>query len=125
MTYTAPLKEILFDIEHLAGMAQVAKLPGFEDADLDTAQVVLEECAKFNEGVVAPLNWPGDQQPSSFSAGAVTTTPGFKHAYALFTEGGWQGLQHPAEWGGQGRIPDLQPSAFVRLGFLFFPAVQR
>lgn len=80
MTYTAPLKDILFDIEHLAGMAQVAKLPDFEDADLDTAQAVLEECAKFNGGVVAPLNWPCDQQPSSFSGGSVSTTPGFKQA---------------------------------------------
>ena len=34
--------------------------------------------------------------------GQVTTTPGFKDAYAQFTEAGWQGLQHPLEFGGQG-----------------------
>jgi alkylation response protein AidB-like acyl-CoA dehydrogenase len=102
MSYIAPLKDMLFDIEHLAHLDQVAQLPGFEDAGIDTAQAVLEECAKFSEGVIAPLNRTGDLQPSSFSVGEVCTTPGFKQAYALFTEGGWQGLQHPAEFGGQG-----------------------
>jgi hypothetical protein len=54
MSYTAPVKDMLFDIEHLAGIDQVAQMPGFEDAGLDTAQAVLEECAKLNEGVIAP-----------------------------------------------------------------------
>ena len=67
---------------------------------------MLEECAKFNEGVVAPLNWEGDKNPSSFNDGKVTTTPGFKEAFRQFAEGGWQGLQHPAEFGGQG-LPKL------------------
>ncbi|HMZ00110.1 MAG TPA: acyl-CoA dehydrogenase, partial [Burkholderiaceae bacterium] len=63
---------------------------------------VLEECAKFNEGVVAPLNWEGDKYPSSFHDGKVTTTPGFKQAFRQFAEGGWQGIQHPVDFGGQG-----------------------
>jgi hypothetical protein len=63
---------------------------------------VLEECAKFNEGVVAPLNVTGDRHPSSWKDGNVITTPGFKEAFRQFGEGGWQGLQHPAEFGGQG-----------------------
>ena len=102
MSYTAPVKDMLFAIEHLARIDQVAQIPGFEDAGLDTAAAVLEECAKFNEGVVAPLNVEGDRNPSSFKDGQVTTTPGFKDAYAQFTEAGWQGLQHPAAFGGQG-----------------------
>ena len=102
MSYTAPVKDMLFAIEHLARIDHVAQIPGFEDAGLDTAAAVLEECAKFNEGVVAPLNVEGDRNPSSFKDGQVTTTPGFKDAYAQFTEAGWQGLQHPAAFGGQG-----------------------
>ncbi len=102
MSYTAPLKDMLFAIEHLAGLEKVSQLPGFEDAGLETAQAVLEECARFNEGVVAPLNWEGDQNPSRFEAGKVTTTPGFQDAFRQYAEAGWQGLQHPAEFGGQG-----------------------
>jgi len=106
MTYRAPVKDMLFVMKELAGIDAVATLPGFEDAGYDTAVAVLEECAKFNEGVVAPLNWTGDQQPSSFKDGVVTTTPGFKAAFRQFAEGGWQGLQHPVEFGGQG-LPKL------------------
>ena len=102
MSYTAPLKDMLFNIEHLARIDQVAAMPGFEDAGLETAQAVLEECAKLNEGVLAPLNWEGDKNPSTFKAGVVTTTPGFKEAFKQYTEGGWQGLQHPVDFGGQG-----------------------
>ena len=96
MSYTAPLKDMLFDIRHLAGIDEIAKMPGFEEAGFETAQAVLEECAKFNEGVVAPLNVEGDRNPSSWKDGKVTTTPGFKEAFRQYAEGGWQGLQHPA-----------------------------
>ena len=102
MSYIAPLKDMLFDIEHLARIDQVAQMPGFEDAGLETAQAVLEECAKLNQDVIAPLNWEGDKNPSSFKDGKVTTTPGFKDAFKQYAEGGWQGLQHPTDFGGQG-----------------------
>jgi alkylation response protein AidB-like acyl-CoA dehydrogenase len=102
MSYVAPVKDMLFNIEHLARIDQIAQIPGFEDAGLDTAQAVLEEAAKFSEGVLAPLNWEGDKNPTSWKDGVVTATPGFKEAYQQFTEGGWQGLQHPADFGGQG-----------------------
>jgi alkylation response protein AidB-like acyl-CoA dehydrogenase len=103
MSYTAPLKDMLFNIEHLARIDQIAQIPGFEDAGLETAQAVLEECAKLNQDVIAPLNWEGDKNPSWHHDGnRVTTTPGFKDAYKQYAEGGWQGLQHPADFGGQG-----------------------
>ena len=102
MSYKAPVKDMLFNIEHLARIDQVAQMPGFEDAGLETAQAVLEECARFNEEVVAPLNFEADKAPSSHSGTSVTTSKGFKEAYKQYTEGGWQGLQHPADFGGQG-----------------------
>ena len=102
MTYRAPLQDMLFNIRHLANIEQIAAIPGFEDAGFDTAQAVLEEAAKFNEGVLSPLNWEGDRNPSSWQQGTVTATPGFKQAFAQFAEAGWQGLQHPVAFGGQG-----------------------
>ena len=73
MTYRAPLKDMLFVMKELAGIEAVAALPGYEDAGLETAAAVLEECARFNEQVVAPLNWDGDRDPSSFHDGEVRT----------------------------------------------------
>jgi 3-(methylthio)propanoyl-CoA dehydrogenase len=106
MSFRAPIKDMLFVMKELAGIDAVAAMPGFEDAGYETAVAVLEEAAKFSEGVVAPLNWEGDRNPSTFKAGKVTTTPGFKDAFRQFAEGGWQGLQHPVAFGGQG-LPKL------------------
>ena len=102
MSYRAPVADMLFVMKELAGLEAVSKLPGFEEAGLDTAQAVLEECARFNEQVVAPLDRAGDTDPSSWKDGVVKTTPGFKAAFRQFAEGGWQGLQHPSQFGGQG-----------------------
>ena len=102
MTYRAPVKDMLFNMQELAGLQALTEIPAFADFGIETAQAVLEECAKLNEDVIAPLNWVGDQNPSYFKDGKVFTTPGFKEAFKQFTEGGWQGLQHPEEFGGQG-----------------------
>ncbi len=114
MSYTAPVKDMLFAMEHLAGLEQVAQIPGFEDAGLETAQAVLEESAKLCETVVEPLNIAGDKNPSSLADGKVTTTPGFKEAYQQFVQGGWQGLQHPADFGGQA-LPKTIGAACVEM----------
>ena len=114
MSFTAPVKDMLFCMEHLANLPQVAQIPGFEDASLETAQAVLEESAKLCEGVIEPLNVPGDTQPSSFAEGKVVTTPGFKEAYQQYVQGGWQGLQHPVDFGGQG-LPKTIGAACVEM----------
>src|ERR1700712_4526186 len=106
MTYQAPVKDMLFVMKELADLDGIALLPGFEDATYDTAQAVLDEAAKFNAEIVAPLNFPGDQNPSAWKDGEVTTTPGFKDAFRQFGEGGWQGVVHPVEYEGQG-LPKL------------------
>jgi alkylation response protein AidB-like acyl-CoA dehydrogenase len=97
---------MLFVMRDLADITKVATLPGFEDANLDTAQAVLDEAAKFNGEVLAPLNFEGDKNPSTWSNGEVTTSPGFKDAFRQFAEGGWQGVMHPVEYDGQG-LPKL------------------
>ncbi|MGI4850047.1 MAG: acyl-CoA dehydrogenase [Janthinobacterium lividum] len=104
MSYTAPLKDMLFVMNALAGLPALAALPGCEDSSADTAEAVLEENARFCSEVVAPLNVTGDRQPSAWRDGAVTTTPGFKEAFKAFAQAGWQGIQHPPAFGGQGLV---------------------
>ncbi len=104
--YTAPLKDMKFVLNELAGLAEVAKLPGCEDATPDTVEAILEESAKFTTGVLDPLNWTGDQEGSQWKDGAVKTPKGFKEAYNQFVEAGWNGLPLDPEWGGQG-LPKL------------------
>jgi alkylation response protein AidB-like acyl-CoA dehydrogenase len=114
MSYTAPIKDMLFVMKELAGLEDIATLPGFEDANLETAQAVLEESAKLCGGVLAPLNVEGDRNPSSWKDGVVTATPGFKEAFRQFGEGGWQGVQHPVDYEGQG-LPKLIATPCVEM----------
>ncbi|MGC7406651.1 acyl-CoA dehydrogenase [Pandoraea pneumonica] len=106
MSYQAPIKDMQFVMNELADLSSIAALPGYEDASPELAQAVLEEAARFNQEVLAPLNVIGDQQPSTWKDGVVTTTPGFKEAFKQFSEAGWQGVLHPQEFGGQG-LPKL------------------
>lgn len=106
MTYQAPVKDMLFVLNHLAGLPQVAALPDYADATPDTAQAVLEEAATFAADVLAPLNHTADREPSAWKDGAVTTSPGFKQAFRQYADAGWQGMTHPEQYGGQG-LPGL------------------
>jgi len=114
MSYTAPIKDMLFVLHELAGLKDVQQLPGCEEATDDTVQAVLEENARFMGEVVAPLNWSGDVQPSRWDDGVVTTTPGFREAFKSFAEAGWQGIQHPAQYGGQG-LPKIVGAACMEM----------
>jgi alkylation response protein AidB-like acyl-CoA dehydrogenase len=116
MPYIAPVKDMLFVMNDLAGLDQVLELPEFAEAglDADTAAAILDESGKFNQEVIAPLNWAGDQNPSFWKDGVVTTTPGFKDAFKQYGSSGWQGVIHPAQYGGQG-LPKLISTACLEM----------
>ena len=109
--YQAPLAELQFVLNELAGLDQVAQLPGYEEATADVATAILEEAAKFATNVLDPLNAVGDREGSKRQDdGTVRTPPGFKDAYRQFCENGWNGLIKNPEYGGQG-LPLLLGSA--------------
>ncbi|HEV8108203.1 MAG TPA: acyl-CoA dehydrogenase [Burkholderiales bacterium] len=105
-TYAAPLKDMRFVLNELAGLSEVARLPGYEEATPDTVDAILEEAARFASGVLDPLNRSGDQEGSKWSDGEVRTPKGFRDAYRQFAEGGWNALPFEPDWGGQG-LPKL------------------
>jgi len=104
-TYRAPLRDMQFVLKELAGIDEVAKLPGFEDA-ADVVDAILEEAGIFASEVLDPLNVTGDREGCTFRDGEVTTPTGFKDAYRQFAGAGWIGLPVPSEYGGQG-LPQL------------------
>jgi acyl-CoA dehydrogenase len=108
--YQAPLKDMRFVLNHLAGLGEVAKLPGYEEATPDTVDAILEEASKFASEVLDPINYTGDQEGSVWKDGAVTTPKGFKQAYQQYVSGGWGALPFDAEHGGQG-LPKLVATA--------------
>ncbi|MBI2276652.1 MAG: acyl-CoA dehydrogenase [Dechloromonas sp.] len=108
--YLAPLKDMRFVMQELAGLDQVVALPGCEEATPDVVDAILEEAAKFAGAVLSPLNRVGDTIGAKWKDNTVATTPGFKEAYRQFVDNGWNGLGCDPEFGGQG-LPKLLSTA--------------
>ena len=108
--YIAPLKEMRFVMQELAGLDQVVSLPGCEEASPDVVDAILEEAARFSGEVLSPLNRVGDRDGARWKDTVVTTSPGFKDAYRQFVDNGWNGLGCDPEFGGQG-LPKLLSTA--------------
>ncbi|MEP1445604.1 MAG: acyl-CoA dehydrogenase C-terminal domain-containing protein [Paraglaciecola sp.] len=108
LQYKAPIMDIKFLIEDVFKYySHYEKYPEFAEATPDLVDAILQECAKFCENELLPLNQSGDKEGCKFDNGVVTTPTGFKEAYNKYVEGGWQSLSHPLEHGGQGLPPSL------------------
>jgi len=113
-SYTAPIRDMQFVLRELADLDAVAALPGCEDASPDVVDAILEEANKFASGVIAPLNWTGDQEGATWDNGEVRTATGWKEAYKQFAEAGWTALACEPEFGGQG-LPKLVSTAVMEM----------
>ncbi len=112
--YSAPIRDMLFVINELAGVDHLARLPGYEDVNGELMAAVLEEAGRLAGEVLAPLNRGGDLDGSRWDEHGVTTPPGFADAYRQFVAGGWNGLKGPLEHGGQG-LPELLNTAVIEM----------
>jgi 3-(methylsulfanyl)propanoyl-CoA dehydrogenase len=112
--YDAPIWDMHFVINELAGLESLAALPGYEEITLELADAVLEEAAKIAGEVLAPLNRFGDERGASLTKEGVVAAEGFAAAYRQFVENGWNGLSGDPEYGGQG-LPSLIMAATVEM----------
>jgi alkylation response protein AidB-like acyl-CoA dehydrogenase len=113
-TYVAPSKDMMFVMQELAGLGDVAKLPGYAEATAELAQTVIDEASRFATEVLTPLNKTGDQAGSRVENGVVITPPGFKDAYRQFVDSGWPTVAAPPQFGGQG-MPQLLSAALQEI----------
>lgn len=100
--YIAPVKEMGFVLNELAGLADVCDLPHFDESNSEVVEAVLEEAGKFAAGILSPLNTVGDLNGAQCVDNAVQETAGFKQAYQQFVDGGWVALPCNPEYGGMG-----------------------
>ena len=103
--YRAPVKDMRFVMDELAGFKDLSQIAGFEEATPDLADAILDEASKFAGEVLSPLNRVGDKEGCKLTATGVTTPNGWADAYRQFREAGWNGITSPTEFGGQG-LPD-------------------
>lgn len=108
--YSAPLKDINFVLNELAGLEKTSQLPGLEEATPDLVEAVLEEAGRFAGEVLAPLNASGDEAGATIEDKQVTSAAGFADAYRAFADGGWPALPFSPKRGGQG-LPELVSTA--------------
>lgn len=104
--YQAPLKEMRFVMDELAGLRDIANLPGFNELDDGLVSAVLDEAAKLANEVISPINIVGDRSGVTLIANEVTQAEGFKNAYQQFIAGGWNAVSAATEYGGMG-LPEL------------------
>ena len=102
-TYTAPLDEIDFTLRHLAGLDELAQMPGWSDIGLDHTTDLLAEAGRLAAEVIAPTNRTGDQTGSVLDRdGNVIAPEGFRPAYQQLIDGGWTAVSADPEYGGAG-----------------------
>ena len=122
MAYKAPLRDFTFLLKDVLDIDRYSNVPGFADASFDLVQQILEEGAKFAEGVIAPLDRVGDREGCKWNPdGTVTTPTGWKDAYKQMVEAGWTSLGAEAEYGGQG-MPAVVAMAFGQMTAAASPA---
>ncbi|MDV7340157.1 acyl-CoA dehydrogenase [Terasakiella sp. A23] len=100
--YNAPITEMEFLIKDVFDLDTITALPGYEEATEDMVDAILEEAGKLGRDIIAPLARTSDVENPIWKDNDVTTSPGFKEAYAQFIEGGWQGIGCDPEFGGMG-----------------------
>jgi alkylation response protein AidB-like acyl-CoA dehydrogenase len=102
MSFTPPIAEQGFVLDHVVRIGELAAHPRFVEASPDLVAAIVEGAGAFAAGNFAPLNRLGDQVGAKWSPEGVTLPPGFRDAYQAFVEGGWGSLAGPTEYGGQG-----------------------
>jgi len=102
VSYKAPVKDVIFAFDVLDSYNILQKIERFSDFSPEIAVPAIEECAKFAEEVLAPINSIGDTYGATFKDGKVIMPPGFLEAYDKFKKAGWASMSLPYEIGGGG-----------------------
>jgi len=100
--YEAPMRDLSFVLFDVLEYSRILELPGLEEATPDLIEAVLGEAGRLATEVLSPLNRTGDTAQCRLHNGEVATPEGWKEAYRLFVDGGWNSLAVATEYGGQG-----------------------
>ena len=129
-TYTAPTRDHMFMMFDVLGVDKHANIPGFDDMTPDLAGAILDEAGKLASDVLHPLNQSGDEEGCTWTDGVVTAPTGFKEAYELYCQSGWQSLTANPDFGGQG-LPQTLGLAVSEMmiasnwGFAMYPGLTK
>jgi alkylation response protein AidB-like acyl-CoA dehydrogenase len=109
MSYTAPIAEQRFVLDHVARIAELG-------VDADTLDAVLEGAAQLASREWAPLSHAGDTIGPRLIGADVVMPEGYRAAYEAFVDGGWGTIGAPEGAGGQGLPFVVQAAVLETLG---------
>ena len=112
--YKAPINDIIFGLEVIDSYNVLNRVDRFKDFNEKVSLPAIEECAKFAEEVLAPINSIGDTHGATIEDGVVQMPPGFKEAYEKFKYAGWASISLPNEIGGGG-MPNTLSGATLEI----------
>ena len=95
MTYRAPVADIAFTLNHIAGLSGIVGRGLFEDLDTDTVNAILEEAGRFATEEIAPTNRASDTQGARLVNGEVVMPDGVTEAYRKWVKAGWGSVAVP------------------------------
>ena len=98
--YKTPIREYKFLLEDFLKLNN-NKILTDRSLEIDDLLMILEEASKMCEETLLPLNTIGDNEGCIFDNGKVIAPKGFKEAYKVFSENGWQGIKVKEKYGGQ------------------------
>jgi len=98
--YKTPLREYKFLLEDFLKLKD-NKILTNRSLEIGDLIMILEEASKMCEETLLPLNVIGDHEGCVFDNGKVIAPKGFKEAYKVFSENGWQGIKVKEKYGGQ------------------------
>ena len=112
--YRAPVEEIAFTLKEIAGLGPAIRAGKFGDLSFDLVDAILSEAGRFASEEVAPLYKAGDEHGAVLKDAAIATPPGWQELYRRWTDGGWNSLTGPEEFGGQG-LPTMLAVATLEM----------
>ena len=98
--YKTPIREYRFLLEDFLDL-NTSKVLKDRSLETDDLLMIIEEASKMCEETLLPLNATGDNDGCAFQDGKVIAPKGFKEAYKVFSENGWQGIKVKEKYGGQ------------------------
>ncbi|MBW4331205.1 acyl-CoA dehydrogenase [Stakelama sp. CBK3Z-3] len=116
MTFTAPVADQRFVLDHIVNLNELAKNDRFAAASADVVEAVLEGAGQFAAGEWAPLDRRGDTVGARWSEDGVVMPEGYREAYQAYVEGGWGTIGSPEAFGGQGLPYALATAVLETLG---------
>ncbi|TNF25884.1 MAG: acyl-CoA dehydrogenase [Deltaproteobacteria bacterium] len=126
--FYADMRDIRFNLFDFLDMGALIEHEHFKDVDVEVMNDVLDMAFTQAAEVLFPVNQSGDREGVHMVDGTPVLPKGFKEAYKVFSESGWNGMSMAVDAGGQGfpiavHIAAQELFTAANVNFMFTPGL--